>query len=332
MNGCKSQGRPDMYGLGIRLGFYSQWFGEMFNEYVDQPDVADVRCLGVLLTSAVLLGLIVQSLGSHLDPADMYIVLLLTAGTYVFLIPMYVWRVLTCCDQAWDPLKWTRELKFPIYDMANFILLLCVASFGVWFYAIYLPKKEPDCQQYGFLFAKIRLKDKLFIGVNTVVYLIILLICAGIFLNRAGYWERFFGVQERRRPRISSKEQKDLLRLMRGLSNITVYGLHIASIELAIQWNQFTNVNAISTNDQILPLLVSAGIVLRAMITHYAMVAAEASAAGSEFIVPSDASIAARRGSPQPPWWMTMEEAAQQAARTWVPQPVAAYRRGRTRW
>lgn len=57
---------------------------------------------------------------------------------------------------------------------------------------------------------------------------------------------------------------------MRGVSNLVVYGLHIAAIELTLQWNQFDNVNGINTSAQTIPLLVSLGILLRLTVSHYA--------------------------------------------------------------
>jgi hypothetical protein len=57
---------------------------------------------------------------------------------------------------------------------------------------------------------------------------------------------------------------------MRGISNLVVYGLHIAAIELTLQWNQFDNVYGVNTSAQTIPLLVSLGFLLRLIISHYA--------------------------------------------------------------
>lgn len=61
-----------------------------------------------------------------------------------------------------------------------------------------------------------------------------------------------------------------MLRIMRGISNLVVYGLHIAAIELTLQWNQFDNVDGVNTSAQTIPLLVSLGILLRFIASHYA--------------------------------------------------------------
>ncbi|KAL9483416.1 hypothetical protein ACSS6W_002205 [Trichoderma asperelloides] len=57
---------------------------------------------------------------------------------------------------------------------------------------------------------------------------------------------------------------------MRGISNLVVYGLHITAIELTLRWNQFDNVDGVNTSAQTIPLLVSLGILLRLVVSHYA--------------------------------------------------------------
>lgn len=57
---------------------------------------------------------------------------------------------------------------------------------------------------------------------------------------------------------------------MRGISNLLVYGLHITAIELTIRWNQFDHVGGVNTSAQTIPLLVSIGILIRLIVSHYA--------------------------------------------------------------
>lgn len=58
---------------------------------------------------------------------------------------------------------------------------------------------------------------------------------------------------------------------MRSISNLVVYGLHITAIELTIKWNQFDNVDGVNTSGQTIPLLVSLGILIRLIVSHYAV-------------------------------------------------------------
>ncbi|KAL7920357.1 hypothetical protein ACQKWADRAFT_328803 [Trichoderma austrokoningii] len=289
MASCGLQGRPDMYGLGIRLAIYIQWFGEILVEFYDEADVSDIRLLGLLLSGGIILGLLVAIASQDVQPADAYIMLQLAAGCYIFLIPIYIWNLLSCCDPKWDPLKWTGEIKMPVYGISNVILLIVISAVGIWFFATYIPTKGRQCEQYGFFFAKIKLDNAAFIVVNIAIYVAIILICVAIALSWTGFWDGQFQIHRRHRRRRSHRrqrerdeqeriarrkrarqEQKDLLRTMRGISNLVVYGLHIAAIELTLQWNQFDNINAVNTSAQTIPLLVSLGILLRLVVSHYA--------------------------------------------------------------
>ncbi|KAM0449494.1 hypothetical protein ACHAO4_007512 [Trichoderma viride] len=289
MASCEDQGRPDMYGLGIRLGIYIQWFSEILVEFFDEADVSDIRLLGLLLSGGIILGLLVAIASQDVQPADVYIVLQLAAGCYIFLIPIYIWNTLSCCDPKWDPLKWTGEIKMPVYGISNMILLIAISAIGIWFFATYIPTKGRQCEQFGFFFAKIRLDNAAFIVVNIIIYVAIILICVAIALSWTGFWDGQFLIHRRYRRRRSHRtqrerddqeriarrkrarqEQKDLLRTMRGISNLVVYGLHIAAIELTLQWNQFDNINGVNTSAQTIPLLVSLGILLRLIVSHCA--------------------------------------------------------------
>jgi hypothetical protein len=204
---CGHQGRPDMYGLGIRLGIYIQWFSEILVEFFDEADVSDIRLLGLLLPGGIILGLLVAIASQDVHPADVYTVLQLAAGCYIFLIPIYIWNALSCCDPQWDPLKWTGETKMPVYDVSNVILLTVISAVGIWFFATYVPIKGHHCEQYGFFFAKIKLDNAAFMVVNIIIYIAIILVCVAIALSWTGFWDGQFQMRRRRRRRRSHRRQ-----------------------------------------------------------------------------------------------------------------------------
>ncbi|KAL7954744.1 hypothetical protein V8C34DRAFT_293568 [Trichoderma compactum] len=290
MNSCGREGRPDMYGLGIRLGIYLQWFGEILVEFFDDADVSDIRLLGLLLSGAIVLALLVEIVNNNVQAADIYIVLQLAGGSYIFLIPIYIWKTLTCCDRKWDPLKWTREIHVPVYSVSTMVVLVVISSLQLWFFSTYMPTRGHQCEYYGFFFTKVKLDNVGFIVVNIILHIIVILVCVGIVLSYTGFWERRFRIRRHRRrkkhrtrqpeqdnqERIARRErarqeQKDLLRTMRSISNLVVYGLHITTIELTIKWNQFDNVDGVNTSGQTIPLLVSLGILIRLIASHYAV-------------------------------------------------------------
>ncbi|KAH0494699.1 hypothetical protein TgHK011_008290 [Trichoderma gracile] len=304
MVSCGREGRPDLYGLGIRLGFYFQWFGEILVEFFDQADVSDIRLLGFLLSGAIVLALLVQVADQRVQGADIYIMLQLAAGSYIFLMPMYVWKALTCCDRKWDPLRQTREANMAVFNVSTMLLLVIISALHLWFFSTYMPTKGRQCGYYGFFFAKVRLDNTAYLVVNILVYVIVILVCFSIALSWMGFWNGQCGPQRhprRRRhrqretpePRPDENEQErnarrerarqqraEILRTMRGISNLLVYGLHVTAIELTIRWNQFDNVDGVDTSAQTIPLLVSAGILARFLLLHFEGRNDDASAAG----------------------------------------------------
>ncbi|KAL7907404.1 hypothetical protein GGI35DRAFT_88214 [Trichoderma velutinum] len=300
MISCGREGRPDMYGLGIRLGIYFQWFGEILVEFFDEADVSDIRLLGLLFSGAIVLALLVEIVNHNVQAADIYIMLQLAGGSYIFLIPLYIWRALTCCDRKWDPLKWTREIHVPVYIVSTMMVMVIVSSLHLWLFSTYMPTKGRQCEYLGFFFTKVKLDNVAFIVVNIVLHIIVILVCVGIVLSYTGFWERQFRIRRRRRrkkhrmrqpeqdnrERITRRmrarqERKDLLHTMRSISNLVVYGLHITAIELTIKWNQFDNVDRVNSSGQTIPLLASLGILIRLIVSHYAVQVGGTSTSGA---------------------------------------------------
>ncbi|KAL7815146.1 hypothetical protein V8C26DRAFT_421115 [Trichoderma gracile] len=288
MVSCGREGRPDLYGLGIRLGFYFQWFGEILVEFFDQADVSDIRLLGFLLSGAIVLALLVQVADQRVQGADIYIMLQLAAGSYIFLMPMYVWKALTCCDRKWDPLRQTREANMAVFNVSTMLLLVIISALHLWFFSTYMPTKGRQCGYYGFFFAKVRLDNTAYLVVNILVYVIVILVCFSIALSWMGFWNGQTpeprpdeNEQERNARRERARQRRaEILRTMRGISNLLVYGLHVTAIELTIRWNQFDAIDGVDTSAQTVPLLVSAGILARFLLLHFEGRNDDASTAG----------------------------------------------------
>ena len=183
-----------MYGLGIRIAFYTQWFGAIFMSHIDEVYLPPVRLLGLLLSSAAVLSLILQAIRQNLHAVEIYILLLLVTGLYMPLVPVYTVRGLTLCHPACKPLCWSEERQS--YAMRNFyfVIALVVPSVGVWLFTTFLPRLEDKCLHFGFFFAKVPLENAAFIAFNAIVYISMLLICAGILLENLGFkvanWRR----------------------------------------------------------------------------------------------------------------------------------------------
>jgi hypothetical protein len=197
---CPVPGQPAMYGLGIRVAFYVQWFGVAFVEYLDETELGDIRFVSLLISSAMALAVVIQLAMNQLQPADIYISLLLASGMYLLVVPLWLWRVLTCFNPVWNPLKWTKETPSPMFKGANFVLLLALACLQVWYWTGYLPNVNwGQCQQWGFFFSQVALANKGFIAFNAIFWILVIIVCVGILLVKAGWEVRIWRSRKRRR-------------------------------------------------------------------------------------------------------------------------------------
>ncbi|KAI5458938.1 hypothetical protein BGZ63DRAFT_268566 [Mariannaea sp. PMI_226] len=263
---CPAQGRPEMYGLGIRCAFYVQWFGAVIVEYYDEDDLPDVRHLGAFLSAAATTGLIIQIARDDLETIDIYLVLLLAIGTFFFLIPIYVWRVLTRCNPNLDPFVLSKERHGPVYKYLTFLLLVADASVGTWFYTSHLPQLDRDCRQYAFVFGRVNIEEKVYIAFTAIFYICILIAC-GCLLIFTPCCELRSIIDERYWSRVR-RVHIALLHTARTLVGLAVFGVLVAAIELTISWNNINHVDDVDTLSQLIPLFLSALFVLRVWVLH----------------------------------------------------------------
>jgi predicted branched-subunit amino acid permease len=100
---CKIEGKSDMYGLGIRLGFYFLWYGAILARWLAPTEIKSLAYTNDVFVAATFLALIIATATDvySLEPVETYIVLLLMFGTYLVMVPMYIWRLLSACDPYW---------------------------------------------------------------------------------------------------------------------------------------------------------------------------------------------------------------------------------------
>ena len=183
MADCGFEGNTDMYGLGIRIGFYLQWFGTIIANWIARSEVEGLRFSNSLFVFATFLALVIQTIKNTLKPVEIYIILLLTFGGYLWFVPLFLWRGITCSDPRFDPSRFPKVENTRMFSALNFLLLLVVSAFQLWFWFHEVPilsAGEDTCPEYGFLFSKIRLNEVGFVAINALLYLTLLLSCAVI--------------------------------------------------------------------------------------------------------------------------------------------------------
>ncbi|KAJ0158954.1 hypothetical protein CTA2_10572 [Colletotrichum tanaceti] len=280
MASCHVQGEPELYGLGIRVAFYIQWFGTIVVAYLEAADLPDIRLVGLLFSAAALIGLVVRLSVAALQPADIYIVLLLAMGIYLPLVPLYAWKAVTGFDPYWDPFRWSNEPSRAFRGI-DFTLLLATTSLAIWYWCSFVPENPCSSGQYGFLFSRVSLGNKGFIASSAIMYFGILLVCLLVLLLMVG-WRVPFWRERRKKKRRVKKSHVMVVKELRTLSNTAVAATLTAAVELTVSWNDVTSANHVSDVAQVLPLLVSAGFLVRVLFLHFAGVDGGSESSGED--------------------------------------------------
>lgn len=185
---CSFAGNTDFYGLGIRIGFYLLWFAVDLASWFAPSEVNGIRRTNSIFIAATFLALLIQvSLDvKKLQVVEVYIILLLTLGYYLFYVPLYTWRVLVGYNPALDPFRFPHVWPGRVYNVLNFLLLVAIASFQLWFWFARVPQLNGQaCQEYGFFFARIRMNKQGFEVLNIFFYFLILSACAVVIFMAA---------------------------------------------------------------------------------------------------------------------------------------------------
>jgi hypothetical protein len=195
---CEISGNSDMYGLGIRVGFYVQWLSSPIAAWIAPEEASGLRTANAFFVSATFLGLIIETVLNDLDVTEIYIVLLLAFGTqYIFLFVM-LWRIVTGFHSRWDP---TRFMKTPTpsttFWLGYSLLQVAELVFQLWFWIYKIPRTDNGCERFGFAFFKVALTSNGFRIFNIILMAALLVLTVVFFIlhlqklwkdDRLGLW------------------------------------------------------------------------------------------------------------------------------------------------
>lgn len=267
---CTFDGNSDMYGLGIRVGFYLQWFGAIFASFLAPNEVEGARFALATFNAATFLALVIQTAQNSLRPVEVYLIVLLTFGFYHSMIPLYAWRLLTWWDPSKDPSRYPIVPASPTYSDLHIPLLLAVVSFQMWFWIAKVPMLgSQPCGEYGFLFAKIRLNQPAFRIINIILYVILGTIILCIAVTRVtsrksvtDYAEDEKRLEDRMGRDKLIKRISSLQRLDSATKFVTA-SIVVVATEMTIDWNGISDVNSLSSAGQTIPFLLGFALVVR---------------------------------------------------------------------
>ncbi len=181
---CVLRGKPAMYGLGIRLAFYLLWFGTVLAGWLAPRAGGSLRMTLLVLVAATFLALVVQVSNGALRAVEIYVMLLLIYGTAPTTPTSRHPALPLAAGHRLQPLLGPRPVVAPparrVWSVLNFLLLLAVTCFQLWFWITGVTAATPDavsaaCPEYAFFFAPVLLRNQLFIAFNIVLSILLLL-------------------------------------------------------------------------------------------------------------------------------------------------------------
>ncbi|KAI3391957.1 hypothetical protein diail_6395 [Diaporthe ilicicola] len=268
MSQHKIRANAGIYGLGIRVTFYLQWFGMIITSWVLESDALNLKFINALTTAATSVGLVLN-LG-ELRSVEIYIVLLLTSGALYFAVPVYLWRLMTCCRPWWDPERWTRIKMGWLFRVFTSSIYGALLGLHVWFWCTGVHDRRKmdatsdtgtgtgtDCEQFGFFFAQVSLDSPGMVTANIILHFTILLVGTGVSAIRVapGAITRadadWCGLPSITRNRISS------LQHFQTICDLIVAAIVTLAIELVISWNRITDANDVDSAAQLIPPVIT---------------------------------------------------------------------------
>ncbi|KAF2122244.1 hypothetical protein BDV96DRAFT_563152 [Lophiotrema nucula] len=273
---CKFPVRSDFYGLGIRIGFYFLWFGTILAAWIAPSEIRSLRLFIDLFVAATFLALIVTTINdvNNLQPVETYIVLLLAFGAYLALIPIYILRLLTCCDPYWNPSRWPLVSQSPLQANLSFIMLLGLLVYQYWFIFDRIPDLDRvNCDEYGFFFGQLKLNSRTFIVLNALFFFFLGLVALYILILKVRFMLGFPDPNETGPKRqISRRHKAAHIALLRNLDIWAKFIVAIAvtvAVEATISWNEIKGVSSLASVGQAIPFVIGLVAVLRILYVYF---------------------------------------------------------------
>ncbi|KAF7512810.1 hypothetical protein GJ744_011913 [Endocarpon pusillum] len=271
-NNCTLDGNADLYGRGVRVGYYLQWYASILATWICPSEVPKIRIANTVFTSAVFIALLVQiGRSTTFEVIDIYITMLFTFGWTVTGSVVLLWRIATGFDVRWDPSLYHRNKLTigPLFQACYPLFLIAVFVLQIWFWTAKVGATDlKDCPRIGFLFMKVALNNILFRALNASIF-VLLLVLTTLFLvtnfkpisavGGSGIYNRLT------QTRSVSASLAMLYYIFNSLADLFVATTILIATELSIHWNNITNVSSISNPGQLIPLLIGIACVIRVL-------------------------------------------------------------------
>ncbi len=236
---CGFVGNSDIYGIGVRYGFYLQWVATLLITIFSPSEEETLRIVNLTIQTSIFLGIAVQS-SSETNPVEPIIVLFLMCGSLSSL-----------------NFKGMGNWKH-VSGVFRVLFYAALSAYGIWFWWVGLDKMMKaaagdDCVAIAF-FGRAKVNGG-FRTFGKVISIIGLVLSAGLIgVCVRALWKRFhdrFDHAMKRPRRQRPQVEIALLVLSAGL---TAFSIRV--VEYLIKVNGITGLQQIDAVGQLIPFLI----------------------------------------------------------------------------
>jgi hypothetical protein len=235
---CGFVGNSDIYGIGVRYGFYLQWFATLLITIFSPSEEETVRIVNLTIQTSIFLGIAVQS-SSETNPVEPIIVLFLMCGSLSSLT-----------------FKGMGNWKH-VSGVFRTLFYAALSAYGIWFWWVGLDKMMTaagdSCVAIAFFGrAKVDGRFRTFGKVISIIGLVLSVFLIGVCVN--SLWKRFRDRFDHamKRPR----KQRPQVEIVLLLLSAGLIAFSIAVVEYLIRANGITGLQHIDAVGQLIPFLI----------------------------------------------------------------------------
>lgn len=302
-SGCGFVGNSDVYGLGIRIGLYSQWLSTLISNWFHHYNLTRMRDVNTCFQMAMMISLLAVTSRSQVvrpHAVEVYIIMMQIIGSVClrptpfvcFALTLIVVKSCTVSNHAtseskWGETTWGGVIRFFVYFI--------VAGYSTFFWFTDLDRLgelEPGCSAYGFFFAKVGLASPWFrwihkIGSISALAIFTILLSYTVYRHGRLFVDNSF-IGDLRRKRQEKRNRGTINRDPYGIQKLlddvvnpnadmpivhrftpavcfAVFVIAIAAIECLVVWNGITGVDEAFGTGQLIPLVTGVGGLLRVL-------------------------------------------------------------------
>ncbi len=249
---CTFPANQDLYGVGVRIGVYSQWIATFLSNMKLLNEASSMQSTTLCFQCAIICAIVLVTARQTLFQPEVLIVLPLCFGGFLA-------AGITGSSNATEPS--TNLSAFRLFVILHLFGSLVGYSSWFWWHGID-SLQDSKCTYYTLIFAKVRIHKLRVFGIIVSVLSCLLFFFLEFFWGGAdvGAWngvlkgaaKRFAHVQKILRPSSAARWQGWVSTIYSIFSMVYL----VIMIEMTIAWNNILGANSIDSVGQLVPFVI----------------------------------------------------------------------------